>query len=89
MITFEYWHELMHLYCDANAFSPGDLKTDLGSNPDFRERFRQRFDWVLQTQPISAQEWEDRNDTSFDEDEELHEHLQQIYDFMFRDGPHP
>ena len=52
-------------------------------------RFRQRFEWVLQTQQITAQEWERRNETSFDEDVELHEHLQQIYDFMFRDGPHP
>ncbi|MGR3716324.1 MAG: hypothetical protein ACU0B1_06220 [Thermohalobaculum sp.] len=89
MITLEKWHEWMHLYCDANAFMPRSLKRDLSSNPDFMERFRRRFEWVLQTQPISAQEWERRNDTSFDEDAELHEHLQQIYDFMFRDGPHP
>ncbi len=89
MITLEYWHDYMHLYCHANAFRPSALKRDLGTDPDFLERFRQRFEWVLATKPIAAREWERRNETSFDEDEELYEHLQQIYDFMFRDGPHP
>lgn len=79
----------MRLLCSANMFLPHELKISLQEDSANAPAFKTRFEAVLRDKPFTAQAWEAEFDTSFDEDEEVHQHLQAIYDSLFLDGPVP
>ena len=89
MVGLEGWKNTMFLFCSANVFEPHELKKRLLKNPEGARDFKARFEVVLREKPFTAQAWEDEFDTSFDEDEEVQEHLQAIYDYLFLDCPMP
>lgn len=89
MVSLESWKKTMYLFCSANVFLPHRLKSGLEKDPIGSPAFKSRFEIILQEKPFTAQGWEDEFDTSFDEDEEVHEHLQAIYDYLFLGGPVP
>lgn len=89
MVSFNGWKHTIYLYCSANVMHPQRLKSMLAERPEKAQDFRARFEIVLRDKPFTAQAWEDEFDTSFDEDEEVHAHLQAIYDYLFLDGPIP
>ena len=89
MVSFESWKKTMRLLCSANMFLPHELKAGLQEDPEGAREFKARFEAVLREKPFTAQAWEDEFDTSFDEDEEVQEHLQANYDYLFLDCPMP
>ncbi len=89
MVSLESWKKTMFLFCSANVFQPHELKIGLQEDLIGAPAFKARFESVLREKPFTAQSWEDEFDTSFDEDEEVHQHLQAIYNFLFLDGPIP
>jgi len=89
MTGFLGWKNIMFLYCSGNVYRPDVLKSRLEYGSEFYQSFKESFEIVLKEKPFTAQAWEDEFDTSFDEDAELREHLQEIYDYLFMDGPFP
>lgn len=71
------------------SYDPDGLKAELDEKPKLRALVEERFRWVLENRPFSAQEWEDRNNVDFDDDAELQEYLKRVYLFLFEAGPRP
>lgn len=80
---FAYWH------LNANHFDPERAKQNLGRKPEPDRRLRAQFARVLTERPYTFETWEDLTAVSLDTDEELYDHLQHVYDYMFNEGGYP
>lgn len=89
MDSLETWLETMFLFFSANTYDPERLKANLEASPTHTRHFRGRFVVVLRDRPLTPDDWERRMDLGFDSADELYEHLQDIYSFLFEDGPFP
>jgi hypothetical protein len=89
MDSLEAWLRTMFLFFSANTYDPQRLRTRLHDAPKQIEDFRARFVAVLRDRPLTPDDWERHMDFDFDSTDELYEHLQAIYDFLFEDGPFP
>ena len=89
MVSLARCKSTMYVSCSTNVFRPHELKKRFQGDPEDARAFKARFEVVLREKPFTAKAWEDEFDTSFDEEEEVQEHLQAIYDYLFLDCPMP
>ncbi|MEM8951323.1 MAG: hypothetical protein AAGA21_15800 [Pseudomonadota bacterium] len=80
--------KLIGLHCDANAFDLDGFRDHLAGekwkklNPTFLADFQKVIDERLMT----IKEYEDLTNEDFDTEDELYEHLQEVHDYISRDG---
>lgn len=79
--------DLISLYCNANAFDLDEFRAQLRSdkwrelNPTFLDDFKK----VIDDRLITIKEYEDLTNEDFDTEDELFEHLQEVFDHISRD----
>lgn len=89
MRGFEEFEGLAYFYLNANHFDPETAKQSLGWKPEPDGKLREQFRRVLDERPYTFATWEDLTAVSLDTDEELYEHLRQVYQYLFDEGPYP
>ena len=87
MNGFEAFEGFAYWYLNANHFDPESRKQSLGLKPNSDRILREQFKRVLVERPYTFETWEDLTVVSLDTDEELYDHLQRVYDYLFNDGP--
>jgi len=60
---------------------------NLGRKPEPDRRLKAQFKRVLVERPYTFKTWEELTAVSLDTDEELYDHVQRVYDYLFNDGP--
>jgi len=83
------WLDDMFIYGGGNVYGPPQLKEETDARGEWAERFRSNFEHVLAERQLTALEYEDRTEVSFDTDAELFEYLEKIYQYLFYEGPQP
>lgn len=88
------WMMTVHLFMhtdnyNLDNYNLDELKAAVAERSERIERVQRQFEEVLRTRPVTV-EWyvEHANDTLGDE-ETLYRYLQEVYDFVFLDGPWP
>ena len=83
------WLDDMFAYGGANVYGPSQLKEEIDSLGEWAERFRANFDHVLAERTLTALDYENRTEVSFDSDEEFYGYLSSLHRFLYADGPMP
>lgn len=89
MSGYEVFEGFTYWYLNANHFDPERRKQSLGLKPDSDGKLKEQFKLVLEEQPYTFETWEDLTAVSWDTDEELYDHLQRVYQYLFHEGPYP
>lgn len=89
MNGFEEFEGFAYGYLNANHFDPETVKQSLGRKPEPDRRLRAQFKQVLDERPYTFETWEDLTAVSLDTDEELYDHLQRVYQYLFHEGSYP
>ncbi|MBC56352.1 MAG: hypothetical protein CL814_05400 [Confluentimicrobium sp.] len=79
----------MFMYGGGNVYGPRQLKEGIDARGEWAQRYRANFEHVLAERTLSAAEYEDRTEISFDTDDELYDHLSKLHRYLFFDGPIP
>lgn len=74
---------------EATYMAPPQLREEIDARTEWAERFRSNFDHVLGQRGLTALEYEDRTEVSFDTDVEFYDYLAKLHRFLFLDGPMP
>jgi hypothetical protein len=53
------------------------------------DRVQQQFDEVLQTRMVTIDWYAEHANELFDDEERLYRYFNEVYDYVFRDGPWP
>jgi len=83
------WLDDMFIYGGGNVYGPPQFKEATDARTEWAERFRSNFDHVLAERRLTASEYEDRTEISFDNDVEFYDYLAKLRRFLFSDGPMP
>jgi len=83
------WLQDIRLYCGGNTNDPAKLKENVTHPSEWAERLKRNFSHVLAEQVLTAMDYEDETDISFDEDAELYAYLWRLYNYLFENGPFP
>lgn len=83
------WLDDMVFYSGGNAYGYPQLKEVVGRGGEWSDRYRRNFDHVLAERKLTASEYENRAEVSFDTDAELFEELSKLYLYLFQNGPYP
>lgn len=83
------WLDDMFIYGGGNVYGPPQLKEATDARGEWAERFRSNIEYVLAKRELTALEYEDRTEVSFDSDADLHAYLLRLYDYLYRSGPFP
>ncbi len=83
------WLDDMFIYGGGNVYGPPQLKEATDARGEWAERFRSNIEYVLAKRELTALEYEDRTEVSFDTDAELFEYLEKLYQYLFYNGVQP
>ena len=83
------WMKDIGLYCGANTNDPARLQEISAERTEWSVRLKQNFEHVLTERNVTALDYENQTDVSFDSDADLHAYLHQLYDYLYRSGPFP
>lgn len=83
------WLDDMFIYGGGNVYGPPQLKEETDARTEWAERFRSNFDYVLAKRELTALEYEDRTEISFDTDAEFYAYLGRLFDYLFKNGAFP
>ena len=83
------WLDDMFIYGGGNVYGPPQLKETTDMRGEWAGRFRSNFEHVLAERKLTALEYENRTDVSFDTDAEFYDYLLALHDFLFSKGPMP
>jgi len=80
---------LISLYCNANNFDMNGLRDQIQVDrwKTLHPTFKNDFKKIVSERLISAHEYLDLAEEDFDTEDELYEHLQAIFDYLYNDGP--
>lgn len=81
----------MDCYFHANNFDLDGFKDQLANRvwQDANPTFKDDFKTVIAKRLISMKEHVDLTEIDFETDDELYDHLQKIFDYIYNDGKHP
>ncbi|MBK4214643.1 hypothetical protein JJJ17_01745 [Paracoccus caeni] len=83
------WMMMIHLFAHTNNYDLDALKEGLQLEPEWSEIIRRNFDEVLEKRLVTL-EWYDKHaNHGLDDEETLYRYLQEMYDYLFNDGPLP
>ena len=83
--------DMVSLYCNVNAFDLDGLRKQvhkdkwLGLNPSFKDDFAK----VIGERMFAPQEYLGLTEDEFETAEEVAEHLEKVFNFVYHGGPHP
>ncbi len=83
------WLKDIGLYCGANTNDPARLKEISAERTEWSDRLKRNFEHVLTERNVTALDYENQTDVSFDSDSDLHAYLHRLYDYLYRSGPFP
>lgn len=83
------WLDDMFIYGGGNVYGPPQLKEATDTRGEWAGRFRSNFERVLAERKLTALEYENRTEVSFDTDGEFYDYLLALHDFLFSNGPMP
>jgi hypothetical protein len=78
-----------HLFLHADNYQPHELKAAVAEKSEWIERVQRQFDEVLRTRSVTVDWYADHANELFDDEETLYRYLNEVYDYVFRDGPWP
>jgi hypothetical protein len=78
-----------HLFLHADNYQPHELKAAVAEKSEWIECVQRQFDEVLRTHSVTADWYADHANELFDDEETLYRYLNEVYDYVFRDGPWP
>ena len=78
-----------HLFLHTNNYQPHELKAAVAEKSEWIERVQQQFDEVLQSPSVTVEWYAEHANELFDDEETLYRYLNEVYDYVFRDGPWP
>ena len=85
----EAWLSDIGLFCGGNTYDPSKLRQITAEKSEWSERLKSNFEHVLVSKQLSALDYEEKVEIEFASDGELYGYLQQLYDYLFEDGPFP
>lgn len=83
------WLDDMFIYGGGNVYGPPQLKEATDTRGEWAERFRANFDHIIAERTLTALDYENRTEVSFDSDEEFYSYLLSLHRFLYADGPMP
>lgn len=83
------WLDDMFVYGGANVYGPIQLKEEADNSGEWAKRFRANFDYVLAKRTLTAFDYEDRTEVSFDTDAEFFDYLTSLHGYLYSNGPMP
>lgn len=83
------WTSAIHLFAHTNNYDLQALKEGLAENPAAYEVVRRQFDEVLRTRPVTVEWYAEHANDVLEDEEELYRYLQEMYDYLFNEGPWP
>lgn len=78
-----------HLFLHTDNYNPDVLKNAVPERSEWIERVQRQFEEVLLTRPVTVDWYAEHANDGFDDEETLYRYLQEVYDYVFRDGPWP
>ena len=89
MPSYEKWLETMFLFCSSEVYDPNGLKSYVSRSGQPQAEFKNSYKEVLVERPFSAEDWEREMNFSHDNDDDLYEFLDELYQFLFANGAYP
>ena len=83
------WKMAVRLFLNADVYNPKELKDAAAERTDWIEQVRRQFEEVLRTRPVDVDWYIEEANANFDDEERLYTYLQEVYDYIFLDGPWP
>ena len=78
-----------HLFLHTDNYPPPELKAAVAEKSEWIERVQRQFDEVLRTRSVTVDWYADHANELFDDEETLHRYLNEVYEYVFSDGPWP
>jgi predicted nucleotidyltransferase len=78
-----------HLFLHTNNYQPDVLKAAFPKRSEWIDRVQRQFDEVLQMRPVTVDWYAEHANELFDDEETLYRYLNEVYDYVFRNGPWP
>lgn len=89
MDRFEPWLQTMYFYCSSELYDLDRLKADLANNLEKRDFIQSQLRQILSQRPFTAMDWEERMNLEHQNDDDLYEFLDALYQFLFKNGAYP
>lgn len=89
MPNYETWLETMFLFCSSEVYDLNRLKSYVLEGKQPQIEFKKQFEEVMATRPFSAEDWENEMNFSHENDDDLYEFLDALYQFLFANGACP
>lgn len=78
-----------HLFLNTDNYNLDALKNAVPKSSEWIERVQRQFDEVLRTRPVTVDWYIEHANADLGDEETLYRYLQEVYDYVFRDGPWP
>ncbi len=89
MDRYEPWLQAMYFYCSSELYDLDRLKADVVNNQGKRDFIQSQLKQILTERPFTASDWEKRMNLEHQNDDDLYEFLNALYQFLFEGGAYP
>ena len=79
----------VHLFMHGDNYDLDELKEAVLERSEWIERVQRQFDEVLRTRPVTVGWYIEHANADLGDEETLYRYLNEVYDYVFRDGPWP
>lgn len=83
------WMMTVHLFMHGDNYDLDELKKAVAERSEWIKRVQRQFEEVLRTRPASVAWYIEHANADLGDEETLYRYLQEVYDYVFRDGPWP